>query len=85
MSLQMADIIGLIGSAIFIGAFAYANIAKNLNKVIFNALNLAGAALLIFSLWINFNLAAFILEVAWAGIALFGLVAALIKKPEVQT
>lgn len=84
MSPQMADIIGLIGSAIFIGAFAYANIAQNLNKVIFNALNLVGAVLLISSLWINFNLAAFTLEVAWAGIALFGLVAALIKKPEVQ-
>ena len=84
MSPQMADIIGLIGSAIFIGAFAYANIAQNLNKVTFNALNLLGAVLLISSLWINFNLAAFALEVAWAGIALFGLVAALIKKPEVQ-
>lgn len=82
MTPQMADIVGLIGSAIFIGAFAYANITKKLNKVVFNALNLLGAVLLISSLWVNFNLAAFVLEVAWAGIALFGLVVALMKKPD---
>lgn len=82
MTSQMADIIGLIGSAVFIGAFAYANISKRLNKVVFNALNLLGAMLLISSLWVNFNLAAFVLEVAWAGIALFGLIAALVKKSE---
>jgi hypothetical protein len=73
----LADIIGLTGSALFIGAFAYANIAKQLNKVWFNLANLAGAILLLISLSVTFNLAAFVLETAWGVIALVGLVLAL--------
>ena len=73
----LADIVGLTGSAIFIGAFAYANVAKTLNKLLFNAANLAGAVLLLISLSVKFNLAAFVLEAAWGAIALIGLVSAL--------
>ena len=72
----MADIVGLIGSALFIAAFAYANLAKQFDKLWFNLANLIGAVLLLASLWVNFNLAAFVLEVAWAGIALLGIIAA---------
>jgi hypothetical protein len=77
MSPLAADIIGLVGSAIFLAAFAYANLARALNKVWFNLANLAGALLLLISLSVTFNLAAFVLEAAWALIALFGIVAAL--------
>ena len=73
----MANIVGLAGSAIFIAAFAYANFAKRFDKLWFNLANLVGAVLLLASLWVNFNLAAFVLEVAWAGIALLGLGGAL--------
>ena len=31
MNGTLADVIGLCGSALFIGAFAYANVAKSLN------------------------------------------------------
>ena len=75
-----ADIIGLCGSALFIGAFIYANITPSLNKLVFNALNLVGAVLLLISLSVNFNLPAVVLEVAWAAIALFGLIRALTHK-----
>jgi hypothetical protein len=73
----LADIIGLCGSALFIGGFAYANWAGEMNKVVFNLVNLAGAVLLLISLSVTFNLAAFVLEAAWAMIALAGLVSAL--------
>jgi low temperature requirement protein LtrA len=71
-----ADVIGLVGSAIFLAAFAYANVAKQLNKVVFNLANLIGAMLLLISLSVTFNLAAFVLEAAWGAIALVGLVIA---------
>ena len=77
MTPAMADIVGLIGSAIFIAAFAYANFAKRFDKLWFNLANLVGAVLLTASLWINFNLAAFVLEIAWGAIASVGIVAAL--------
>ncbi|HEU4650543.1 MAG TPA: hypothetical protein VFS49_03930 [Croceibacterium sp.] len=71
-----ADVIGLIGSALFIGAFAYANLSRHLNKVAFNLANLVGSILLLISLAVNFNLAAFVLETAWGLIAAAGLVVA---------
>ncbi len=78
----ISDIIGICGSALFIGAFIYANIAESLNKLLFNALNLIGAVLLLISLSVNFNLAAVVLEVAWGIIALVGLIRALRKSSE---
>ena len=80
MTFDWANVVGLMGSLLFICAFAYANQAKQLNKLLFNAVNLLGAVLLLTSLYIHFNLAAFVLEVAWAAIALVGLVRALIDK-----
>ena len=77
MSPLMADIVGLSGSALFISAFAYANLAKRFDKLWFNVANLVGAILLLASLWVKFNLAAFVLEVAWAIIALLGIIAAI--------
>ena len=75
-----ADIVGMIGSALFIAAFAYANVSKQLNKVWFNLANLVGAILLLISLSVNFNLPAVVLEVVWGMIAAVGLVTALRKR-----
>jgi hypothetical protein len=69
----LADVIGMIGSAMCIVAYAYSNVTQRLNYTIFNLLNLVGALLLVISLTVHFNLASMVLEVVWAGIALFGL------------
>ena len=84
MILDWANLVGLLGSLLFIGAFAYANQAQQIDKLLFNAVNLIGAVLLLTSLSVHFNLAAFVLEAAWAVIAVLGLIQALIarrKKP----
>lgn len=75
-----ANVIGLIGSVLFIAAFAYANAVPSMDKIVFNALNLVGAILLLVSLTVNFNLAAVVLEVAWAIIASIGLVRAIVAR-----
>lgn len=80
MSPLLANIIGLTGSAIFVAAFAYANLSPRMDKIAFNAMNLVGAVLLLISLWVNFNLAAFVLEVVWGLIAFVGLIAAIRAK-----
>lgn len=72
-----ANVIGLIGSALFVAGFAYANLTDNLDKLWFNLINLVGALLLLVSLSVHFNLAAFVLEVVWGLIAAVGLVRAL--------
>ncbi len=80
MSFDWATIVGLIGSALFVGGFAYANAVAQIDKVVFNLINLLGAVLLLISLAVHFNLAAFVLEVCWGLIALVGLVRALIER-----
>lgn len=82
MNGTLADAIGICGSILFIGAFMYANRAAVLNKLLFNALNLLGAILLLISLSVHFNLAAVLLEGAWAAIALGGLVSAVRARSE---
>lgn len=77
MMFDWATIVGLIGSALFVGGFAYANAARQLDKVLFNLINLLGAILLLVSLSVHFNLAAVVLEVCWGLIALVGLIKAL--------
>ena len=72
-----ANIIGLIGDAAMVAAFAYSNVSKCMNLVVFNLLNLVGAAMLGASLMVHFNMASMALEIVWAAIALFGLVKAL--------
>jgi len=73
MTFDLANVVGLMGSALMVVAYAYSNMAKTLNFVIFNAMNLIGALLLIWSLTVHFNLASMALEVVWAAIALLGL------------
>ncbi len=80
MIFDAANIVGLVGSVIFIAAFAYANAAEQFDKLWFNLANLIGAVLLLWSLSVHFNLAAFVLEVAWALIAVLGLISAVLRR-----
>jgi len=75
-----ADVIGLVGTVCVLAAFAYINLSARPNGVLFNAVNLIGALLLMISLLVHFNLASFLLEIAWASIALWGLARALRKR-----
>ena len=77
---DFANVVGLVGSVLFIAAFAYANAAEHLNKLWFNAANLAGAVLLLWSLSVHFNLPAFVLECAWGLIAVAGLLRAISQR-----
>jgi len=83
MSFDLANIVGLIGSAIMVIAFAYSNLTKRMNLVLFNLLNLLGALMLGASLTVHFNMASLALEIVWAAIALFGLVKALTGRAQV--
>jgi hypothetical protein len=80
MTLDWANIVGLIGSAMFIIGFAYANISKAMDKIVFNLLNIVGAVLLLASLMVHFNLPAVVLEAVWALIATGGLIAEIARR-----
>jgi len=74
MTAVLTDAIGLGGSALFIAAFIYVNVAREINKRWYNAANLLGSIMLLISLSVHFNLAATVLESVWGLIALLGLV-----------
>lgn len=71
----LGDIAGLLGAALILAAYAGVQ-AKRLDPHRAGALllNFCGAGLIVASLAVRFNLAAFLLEAAWALIALAGLV-----------
>jgi hypothetical protein len=72
--LSLLDIAGLLGVAMILGAYAGAQL-RRLDPVKAPALvlNLVGSSLILISLGRAFNLAAAVVEAAWAMIALFGL------------
>jgi hypothetical protein len=78
--LTLADAAGFAGTLLILGAFARQTLAQVPPDLAFNLANFIGASLLAFSLSINFNLPALLLELAWAAIALFGVVRMLAKR-----
>ena len=75
-----ADLIGFAGSFFIVAAFAYSNVTKQMNALLFNVANFVGAALLTVSLTVNFNLPTMVLEIVWMAIALFGITKALMAR-----
>lgn len=68
------DVIGLFGVALMIAAYALLQSGRlPAASPWFSALNGAGAALVLLSLAFEFNLAAFIVELFWLVISLYGL------------
>ena len=72
--MSLDEIVGLVGAALILGAYAGVQLKKlDPHRPPALLLNLFGAALVIVSLLYEFNLAAFLLEAAWVLIALWGL------------
>lgn len=69
----LGDIAGFLGAATILSGFAYQTLRDARPDILSNLLNLIGATLLGISLTIHYNLAALCLEVAWAGVAIYGL------------
>ena len=69
------DAVGLVGTALILGTYAL-TVAGRADPKRAPALagNCLGAALILVSLWADWNLSAAIVEGAWAAIALVGLV-----------
>ena len=72
--MSLDEIAGLVGAFLILGAYAGVQLKKlDPHRPPALLLNLTGAALVLVSLYFEFNLAAAILEGAWVLIALWGL------------
>ena len=78
MTYSAHDLLGNLGVALILGAYLLVQLgrldARGLHATLVNAV---GAALVVLSLTVDFNLSAFIVETAWCVISLFGAVRAL--------
>ncbi|QUL38491.1 permease [Erythrobacter sp. JK5] len=75
-ALDIYSLIGFLGTACIIGAYAYLTYRDDPNPYILHGTNLMGAALLTISLLVHTNWPSLVLEGFWAAIAIFGLVKA---------
>jgi hypothetical protein len=75
------DAIGLFGVALILIAYGLLQLEKiDPKSVSYSALNFIGAVLILVSLYFAFNLASFIIEIAWLLISGFGLWKAFTRK-----
>ena len=79
--LTLVDWLGVLGSFLIAGAYlAVSRGWVDAEKPAFNLLNLAGAALILWSLWFRPNAGAILIEVLWVLIALAALIRYALRK-----
>ncbi|WP_435201345.1 CBU_0592 family membrane protein [Qipengyuania sp. 902] len=77
INLDIYSLIGFLGTACIIGAYAYLTLKDAPNPFVLHGINLAGAALLTISLLVHTNWPSLVLEGFWAAIALVGIAKAI--------
>ena len=74
-ALAWYDVVGLAGTLAILAAFFLLQAGRLAgNSLRYQLLNLFGAAGILVSLLGSFNLSVFLLEVAWVGVSLYGIV-----------
>lgn len=74
MSIELlANIVGMCGTSLVVGAYFLLQLDRlDAKGLAYNVMNLVGALLLLFSLFVHFNLASVVIELFWIGASLLG-------------
>lgn len=79
--IMVAELLGVVGVAAITATYFLLNAGKmNANDWAYPLINFVGASFIIWSLTIEWNLSAFLMETSWAVISLYGVVKT-IQKP----
>ena len=79
--MTLPDIGGLVGVTLMLAAYALGQLGRlRIDSLKALLMNLGGAILVMVSLLYKFNLSAFLMEAAWAVVALLGLARLALKK-----
>lgn len=74
MDISWHDILGIVGVALIVGSYLLLQLDRMESRApIYSVLNAVGAALILMSLLVDFNLSAFVIESFWIVISLVGL------------
>lgn len=72
--MQWHNLLGTTGAALILVSYLLLQLQRmSANGLSYSVLNGLGALLILMSLWVDFNLAAFIVEAFWLGISIFGI------------
>ena len=78
MSYHLHDVLGNVGVVTILGTYLALQMERlDARAPLYSILNGVGAGLITLSLCFDFNLSAFVVEVAWVAVSLYGLVRAL--------
>ncbi len=74
MNYAWHDLVGNLGVLLVLGTYLFVQMGRmDLRTPAYSLANAAGAILILVSLFYDFNLSSFVIEIAWLGISLFGL------------
>ena len=75
MTYGLLDFVGNVGVVLLMLAYLLLQLNKlESSSIAYSLLNAVGACFIILSLWANFNLSAFVIEIFWVLISLVGIV-----------
>lgn len=75
------DVIGMIGVFMILIVYGAVQADKmDVKSTVYSVVNAVGAVLILISLYMTFNLASFVIEVAWLIMSIFGIFQALKRK-----
>lgn len=81
MNLQWYDWVGIAATLMILGGFLLLQLGRlSGTGLVYQLLNLFGAAGVLVSLWGKFNLAVFLLELAWMLISAYGILRGFTRK-----
>lgn len=68
------DVVGLLGVGAILAAYALLQAGRlGIRDLSYSALNAVGAALVLVSLWFDYNLPAVVIELFWLAISFYGI------------
>ena len=80
MDYQWHDAVGNLGVLLVLGCYLFIQIDRmDIRAIPYSVLNGLGALLIMVSLYFDFNLSSFIIELAWLAISLFGICRRLVE------
>jgi len=79
--MTLPDLLGLLGVFITLAAYFLLNIKKiSAEKTVYPVLNIVGSGLILYSLFFEWNIAAFVMEVCWLLVSFYGLYQAMMNR-----
>jgi multidrug transporter EmrE-like cation transporter len=73
--MQLHELIGTLGAALIVVTYLLIQLRRiDVSDVRYSVLNATGAALILYSLTVDFNLSAFVIEIFWLLISLLGII-----------